>query len=99
MLELSRTTFQLGHDELIRVLRSFAAVRWSDGEAPTKGREDFLKILETDVSCREGPRAVVSGGHGRSSSSTTDHRTLASRAPLSAEIAAELLFDLRRWKA
>lgn len=46
MLFLTATPFQLGHDELIRVLRSFAAVAWAGPEAPSKTREDFLKSLE-----------------------------------------------------
>lgn len=46
MLFLTATPFQLGHDELIRVLRSFAAVAWAGSEAPSKSREDFLKSLE-----------------------------------------------------
>ena len=41
MLFLTATPFQLGHQELIRVLRSFAAVRWSSKEAPEGTREDF----------------------------------------------------------
>jgi hypothetical protein len=47
MLFLTATPFQLGHDELIRILRSFAAVRWNDDEAPSKSPEDFLKVLDT----------------------------------------------------
>jgi superfamily II DNA or RNA helicase len=42
MLFLSATPFQLGHQELIRVLRSFTAVRWSPPKkAPEGTREDF----------------------------------------------------------
>jgi superfamily II DNA or RNA helicase len=41
MLFLTATPFQLGHQELIRVLRSFSAVRWSRAEAPAGTREDF----------------------------------------------------------
>ncbi|NCO35374.1 MAG: hypothetical protein AUJ92_07315 [Armatimonadetes bacterium CG2_30_59_28] len=40
-LFLTATPFQLGHQELIRVLRSFAAVRWSSKEAPDGTRDDF----------------------------------------------------------
>lgn len=46
MLFLTATPFQLGHDELIRVMRSFAAVRWTDAHAPTKSREDFIALIE-----------------------------------------------------
>ncbi len=45
MLFLSATPFQLGHQELIRVLRSFSAVRWSRGEAPAGTREDFEREM------------------------------------------------------
>lgn len=41
MLFLTATPFQLGHQELIRVLRSFEAVRWSSKEAPEGTRDDF----------------------------------------------------------
>jgi superfamily II DNA or RNA helicase len=46
MLFLTATPFQLGHDELIRVLRSFAAVRWNTADAPIKSREEFVKVLD-----------------------------------------------------
>ena len=42
MLFLTATPFQLGHHELIRVLRSFAAAKWSGHNAPTGSRENFL---------------------------------------------------------
>lgn len=45
MLFLTATPFQLGHQELIRVLRSFAAVRWSSKEAPAGSREDFMTTI------------------------------------------------------
>jgi len=45
MLFLTATPFQLGHQELIRVLRSFAAVRWSSREAPGGTREDFTATM------------------------------------------------------
>ncbi len=46
MLFLTATPFQLGHQELIRVLRSFAAVRWSSKECPAGTREDFVSKME-----------------------------------------------------
>lgn len=46
MLFLTATPFQLGHDELIRVLRSFAAVVWAGPDAPSKSREGFLASLD-----------------------------------------------------
>jgi superfamily II DNA or RNA helicase len=45
MLFLTATPFQLGHQELIRVLGSFAAVRWSSKEAPGGTREDFTATM------------------------------------------------------
>jgi superfamily II DNA or RNA helicase len=47
MLFLTATPFQLGHHELIRVLRSFAAVRWTGGGAPAHAREHFCQALDT----------------------------------------------------
>ena len=47
MLFLTATPFQLGHGELIRVLRSFASIRWRGSAAPTRGREDFLQDITT----------------------------------------------------
>jgi hypothetical protein len=46
MLFLTATPFQLGHHELIRVLRSFAGARWSGARAPEKPRPDFLAALD-----------------------------------------------------
>jgi hypothetical protein len=46
MLFLTATPFQLGHDELIRVLRSFAAAKWSVSMAPTGTRIEFLAAMD-----------------------------------------------------
>lgn len=46
MLFLTATPFQLGHDELIRVLKSFAAVSWLGPQAPSKSRQAFLACLD-----------------------------------------------------
>jgi len=45
MVFLTATPFQLGHQELIRVLRSFAAARWASREAPVGSREDFMAAM------------------------------------------------------
>lgn len=45
MLFLTATPFQLGHHELIRVLRSFAGARWSGAKAPEKTRAEFTAAL------------------------------------------------------
>ncbi|MDZ4179967.1 MAG: helicase-related protein [Coriobacteriia bacterium] len=45
MVFLSATPFQLGHQELIRVLRSFAAARWSSKEAPDGSRKEFMATM------------------------------------------------------
>lgn len=47
MLFLTATPFQLGHQELIRVLRSFTGVRWAGAWAPEKPRAEFLDALKT----------------------------------------------------
>ena len=46
MLFLTATPFQLGHHELIRILRSFAAAFWKRERAPDKSRDDFHKSFE-----------------------------------------------------
>jgi hypothetical protein len=46
MLFLTATPFQLGHDELIRVLRTLRSVRWADSQAPSGSREDFDSAIE-----------------------------------------------------
>ncbi len=46
MLFLTATPFQLGHHELIRVLRSFAAAKWNGPAAPAGTREEFLGALD-----------------------------------------------------
>jgi len=45
MVFLTATPFQLGHQELIRVLRSFSAVRWSSKDAPVGSREEFMAAM------------------------------------------------------
>jgi hypothetical protein len=47
MLFLTATPFQLGHHELMRVIRSFAAAKWSGHRAPSETRQQFLFKLET----------------------------------------------------
>jgi superfamily II DNA or RNA helicase len=46
MLFLTATPFQLGHHELIRVLRSFVAAKWTGPAAPLGTREEFLGALD-----------------------------------------------------
>ena len=46
MLFLTATPFQLGHQELIRVLRSFAAVRWSSPVAPAGTEDGFHQRMD-----------------------------------------------------
>jgi hypothetical protein len=53
MLFLTATPFQLGHHELMRVIRSFAAAKWSGPLAPEQTRQQFivkLKVLEQRLS-------------------------------------------------
>jgi hypothetical protein len=46
MLFLTATPFQLGHRELMRVVRSFASARWSGHQAPGENRQQFLRKLQ-----------------------------------------------------
>ncbi|REJ95224.1 MAG: hypothetical protein DWQ34_06765 [Planctomycetota bacterium] len=46
MLFLTATPFQLGHQELIRVIRSFDAIRWTGPLAPTRSREETVAEIE-----------------------------------------------------
>ena len=46
MLFLTATPFQLGHHELMRVIRSFAAAKWSGPRAPDQNRQQFLAKLQ-----------------------------------------------------
>jgi hypothetical protein len=46
-LFLTATPFQLGHEELIRVLRSFEAVHWDGASAPSISLHDYRESLET----------------------------------------------------
>ena len=46
MLFLTATPFQLGHQELIRVLRSFEAVRWKSDKEPTVSMEKFHEQID-----------------------------------------------------
>lgn len=49
MVFLTATPFQLGHQELIRVLKSFTAVRWSSRDAPDGSRKEFEdKVTELE---------------------------------------------------
>lgn len=50
MLFLTATPFQLGHQELIRVIHSFDAIRWKSRRAPAKSHEEVqneIKQLES----------------------------------------------------
>lgn len=47
MLFLTATPFQLGHHELIHVLRTFGAVRWTGSLAPAGSREEFDNQIDT----------------------------------------------------
>lgn len=46
MLLLTATPFQLGHHELIQVLRTFGAVLWNGDRAPLGTREEFEKTID-----------------------------------------------------
>lgn len=46
MLFLTATPFQLGHNELVNVLRRFSAVDWSHPAAPAGGREAYEHRLD-----------------------------------------------------
>ena len=46
MLFLTATPFQLGHQELIHVLRSFEAVRWKSIKEPTVSVEKFHEQID-----------------------------------------------------
>jgi len=46
MLFLTATPFQLGHQELIRVLRSFAAAKWAGLQAPDGTRQQFALAMD-----------------------------------------------------
>jgi len=47
MLFLTATPFQLGHYELINVLRRFEGVAWESAAAPTSGRAGFRQTIDT----------------------------------------------------
>lgn len=47
MLFLTATPFQLGHQELIRVIHSFDAIRWDSAYAPKLSRDEFREELKT----------------------------------------------------
>lgn len=46
MLFLTATPFQLGHAELINVLRRFESIRWDGVDAPGLSRQDFLSRVQ-----------------------------------------------------
>lgn len=62
MLFLTATPFQLGHQELVRVLRSFGAARWRGSRAPVSDRPQFraaMSELERRLgSAREAARRL-----------------------------------------
>ena len=45
MLFLTATPFQLGHDELLRVLGLFGSVSWTPRKAGAIGAEDFIEMM------------------------------------------------------
>lgn len=46
MLFLTATPFQLGHQELVRILRTFSAVLWSGDYAPAGTAEEFRQQID-----------------------------------------------------
>lgn len=46
MLFLTATPFQLGHQELIRVLKSFGGARWTGDRAPARSQQEFFKKID-----------------------------------------------------
>ena len=59
MLFLTATPFQLGHQELIRVLRSFEAIRWSSPKAPTVLLEQFqAQINRLEAALDDNPSTL-----------------------------------------
>lgn len=47
MLFLTATPFQLGHAELIRVLKSFSAIRWNTPNAPEGTEDEFVTKIDS----------------------------------------------------
>jgi hypothetical protein len=45
MLLLTATPFQLGHDELVRVLRSMGSVSWAGNSKPSRTRDEFASAM------------------------------------------------------
>lgn len=46
MLFLTATPFQLGHNELVNVMRRFTAIDWNKNTAPSGGRKEYERILD-----------------------------------------------------
>lgn len=46
MLFLTATPFQLGHQELIRVLKSFGGAKWTGDRAPARSRKEFFEKID-----------------------------------------------------
>jgi hypothetical protein len=61
MLFLTATPFQLGHGELIRMLRSFASIRWRERAAPSRSREEFFEEIRTLEARLSDSRAAARG--------------------------------------
>jgi len=60
MLFLTATPFQLGHRELIQVLRHFQAIRWKSSRAPESGKETFLEqITELEKALNEAQLSAL----------------------------------------
>ncbi len=58
MVFLTATPFQLGHQELIHVLRSFDAIRWTNANAPGCSSADFQqRIGDLETALDENRRA------------------------------------------
>ena len=68
MLFLTATPFQLGHHELVEVLRRFTAIRWGDGLERQAYINGARTPREVTVRCADGCSSTRSGmgmAHGR----------------------------------
>ena len=59
MLFLTATPFQLGHHELINVLRRFTGITWDSADAPPSGKEHFAQALGTLEEALNGAQAAA----------------------------------------
>jgi hypothetical protein len=85
MLFLTATPFQLGHHELIRVLRRFEGIAWDGLDVPPPGRPAFAEVVDSLEQALDGAQAAAVRLEQTWSRLTPEHLRAGTGPPLDPE--------------